>query len=687
MQPQPDILYRRPAGQVPEAPSAAESQSASLPVAIATAYRPEIDGLRALAVSGVVLFHAGIPGFRGGYVGVDVFFVISGYLITRQLTGSAVNSTGAWLRTFYMRRGRRILPALLVTSAVAAVAATVLLLPWDLLEFGRLLAASSAFLGNLAAWKDGDYFNIAGYVPITHFWSLAVEEQFYLAYPLVLLLLTRQLPHHRLLGVAALAVTSFAVCVWGSYEKPTFTFFFAPTRAWEILLGAIVALGETRVTLSHLVRELLAILAGMSLVLAFWFYDSQVRYPGVATVVPCVATAALLIATDGTPITAVGRLLRQRPLVFTGLISYSLYLWHLPILILSNYYNTGDRGPARLTISIVAIYAIAVLSWRLIEKPVHEKAFLRSDRKFLLTAGTVSASLLAAGVGLWLSDGLPQRFDTADVPRGWIRTVPGCEVSFSEITSANLCSYGPQTQASPKVIVWGDSHAMSLLPAYEQLADSYSVRVYFAVRPNCRPLLAVTNETLPGHTQRACAGFNSAVVAAIQRLNPSLVILNAHWVDKDADLVPASDVAVPSGSSNFRFALGQTLQRIGAGQRSICMVLDVPSFKYDMSRALVMARVRGISTDFLRIRRAEALQQAAGPERDIRTFQEEPLVTVVDPKDVLCRSDSCAFRLNGNALYGDSDHLAVPGALAVVSAIDGCFSATFHRGFQAARRK
>src|SRR6185437_13387464 len=227
MQPQPDILYKRAAagpgacqGQFPdspppEAPSMADSQPASLPVALTPAYRPEIDGLRALAVSGVVLFHAGIPGFRGGYVGVDVFFVISGYLITRQLAASAVNSTGAWLRTFYIRRGRRILPALLVTSAVVAVAATVLLLPWDLLEFGRLLAASSAFLGNLAAWKEGDYFNIAGYVPLTHFWSLVVEEQFYLAYPLVLLFLTRRLPRHRLLAVAALAVTSFAVCVWG----------------------------------------------------------------------------------------------------------------------------------------------------------------------------------------------------------------------------------------------------------------------------------------------------------------------------------------------------------------------------------------------------------------------------------------------------------------------------------------
>jgi hypothetical protein len=218
---------------------------------------------------------------------------------------------------------------------------------------------------------------------------------------------------------------------------------------------------------------------------------------------------------------------------------------------------------------------------------------------------------------------------------------------------------------------------MSLLPAYEQLANSHGVRVYFAVRPNCRPLLTVTNKTLPNQTQHACDGFNSAVVEAIQRLNPSLVMLNAHWVDKDEDLVPESAGAVPSGTSNFHFALGQTVQRIGTGQRAICMVLDVPSFKYDMSRALVMARARGISTDFLRVSRAEASQQSAGPEGDIRMFQKNPLVTVVDPKDVLCRSGWCAFRSNGNALYGDADHLSVPGALSIVSALDGCFQATF----------
>ncbi len=686
MQSQPDFLCKQAAGPSAGTPRSAEAQPTSLPRAFSLAYRPDIDGLRALAVLGVVFFHAGVPGFSGGYVGVDVFFVISGYLITRLLVGSDSSSYGSWLKTFYVRRGRRILPALLVTSAVTALAATLLLLPWELPEFGKLLAASSAFLANLAAWAQGEYFNVAANLPIMHFWSLAVEEQFYLAYPLVLLLLTRHLPRHRLLALAALAVISFAVCVWGSYEKARSNFFLAPGRAWELLLGAIIAIGEPHWNPSRTLRELLAVLAGLVLALTFGLYGSELRYPGIATLGPCLATA-ILIATGGAPTTVVGRFLRQQPLVFTGLVSYSLYLWHLPILTLEKYFIIQDHDTVSLAVSLVVIYAVAIISWRLIEKPVRERSFLKSDRTFLLTAGAINAVLLAGGVALWISNGLPQRFDEADVPRGVTRKIPGClDVPYGRVASGGLCSYGPQTEAAPRALVWGDSHAMALLPAYKQLASSHDVRVYFAVKGGCWPLPGVMNRIFPSRSKEACEEFNNAVVDAIERLDPRLVILNAHWADKDENLVFDSGIAPPPGTSNFRFALQQTMKRIGT-RRSVCVVLDVPTFKYDVPRSLLAAHLRGISSDFLRLSRQEALQQLAGPERDIGMLQQEHLLTVADPKDVLCRSGWCAYRLNGSALYSDLDHLSVEGALSVVSAIDGCFHGAFHNGLQTARHE
>jgi peptidoglycan/LPS O-acetylase OafA/YrhL len=673
------------AGRLPSPPPG-EPQPASVPVVLSQSYRADIDGLRALAVLGVVLFHARVPGFSGGYVGVDVFFVISGYLITRLLDGSAAGTTWSWLSTFYMRRARRILPALLVTSAVAAVAASLLLLPWDLVEFGKFLAASSVFLSNLAAWQTNDYFNLAGYGPLMHFWSLAVEEQFYLAYPLVLLFLTRALPRHRLTAAVALALASFALCVWGSYYKPRSNFFMAPTRAWELLLGAIVALGELHWSPSRTTRELLSVLAVVALALVMTFYDAQVPYPGLATLVPCGATA-ILIATNGERVTVVGKVLRQPPLVFTGLLSYSLYLWHLPILVLANYYDPRRPGAIGLAVSFAVIYATAIVSWRLFEKPIRARAFLTSDRTFLWTAGTINVALLALGLTLWISHGLPQRFDEADVPRNWVREVRGCDdLALGTIASGGLCSFGPQTQAAPTALVWGDSHAIALLPAYRQLASSYGTRVYFAVKRGCLPLLGVTNGNLFDHARRSCDEFNGAVVKAIERLNPRLVILNGQWSDKDEDLVPDRNLVPPSGTSTFRFALERTVKQIGV-QHSICAVLDVPTFKYDVPRALVMARLHGRSSDSLLLSRAEALRQFAASERDIRMLQQEHLLMAVDPKDVLCRSGWCAFRSNGNVLYGDSNHLSTDGALLVAGALDGCFHGAPKAGLQAGMRE
>jgi peptidoglycan/LPS O-acetylase OafA/YrhL len=652
------------------------------------AYRADIDGLRALAVLAVILFHAHVPGFDGGYVGVDVFFVISGYLITRLLTGSFPSSPGSWLKTFYIRRGRRILPALLVTSIATAAVASVLLLPPSLVTFGKFLAASSLFVSNLAAWREGDYFNTESYQPLTHFWSLAVEEQFYFAYPLLLLLLTRYLPSHRLRVLSALALTSFAVCVWASYHKANSNFFMAPTRAWELLLGAVIASWRKPWTVSPLTRELLSVLSLLALALAVLFYDGQLPYPGLATLVPCTATA-ILIAANGEQTTRVGKLLCLPPLVFTGLISYSLYLWHLPILTLADYYHFQGTDAADLAISLVAIYAIATLSWRVIETPIHARAFLTSDRTFLMTAGALSALLLAVGLALWISNGLPQRFDEADVPHGFMDAESACvNLPIEKIASGNLCSYGPQTATASRALVWGDSHAAALLSAYKQLADTHDMRVYYAVGLNCRPLLGVTNRDFFRSTQLRCERFKNAVAGAIQQLNPRLVILNARWIDKDENLVLDRGVALPPGASNFRVALERTVKHISTPSRSICVVQDVPTFKYDVPRALVIAHIRGISSDFLRLSRAEALRQFTGPERDIRMLTQEHLLTAVDPKDVLCRSGWCAFRSNGSALYGDSHHLSAEGALSVVSVLDRCFTDTFQgSGLQAARHE
>ncbi len=622
-------------------------------------YRADIDGLRAVAVVCVLLFHGNVPGFAGGYIGVDIFFVISGYLITQLLAKSAGAPPRVWLKEFYLRRGRRILPALLVITAVVAAIATVIMLPWDLVEFGKFLAASAVFFGNIAAWTTGTYFNLTN--PLTHLWSIAVEEQFYLLYPWVLLFLTRQTPRHRLAAIGVLAAGSFVLCVWASVHKPGANFFLAPTRAWELLLGACVALEATVADLPRITRECLSILAIATLALTVGLYDAHVPYPGVATLAPCLATAILLSTSRQQP-TLVGKLLSARPLVFTGLVSYSLYLWHLPILLLLPYYSLEKLRAPELAGLLALSYVAAVITWKYIEQPVRHRALLRSDRRFALTAAAASVALLAVGLAIRAADGLPQRFSRADVPDSWVQTLGACETRpLTEIAAGNLCSYGSEAPGAPRIVVWGDSHAIALTPAYRRLADEYDAHVYFAVMRACRPLLHFQETSLYIAARQHCSDFNVAITQAIARLNPSLVILTAHWQYPDEHL-----------NADFRQGLQRTVQEIGA--RQLCVVLDVPFYRYDIPHALVNARARGLSADFLQLSRAQVQQDLQMSEADIRALAQKDSFTVVDPKEALCDSRVCQFRADGRVLYADSHHLDTTGAVRVKNTLEPCFT-------------
>jgi peptidoglycan/LPS O-acetylase OafA/YrhL len=395
----------------------------------APAYRSDIDGLRAIAVAAVILFHAEVRGFGGGYVGVDVFFVISGYLITQLLAQSRLPAESAApalrlrLGDFYIRRARRILPALCVTSLSVALAGVAILLPWDLARLGSYLAATSLLATNIADWMEGTgYFQSKmAHVPIAHFWSIAIEEQFYLFYPLTLWLICKYLPRHRTSALIALAVPSFAVCVWGSYHAPAANYFLAPSRGWELLLGGALATSARDSATPRLLDELLATAALITLGLACFLYAPTTPYPGVYALAPC-AASAILIHTGRQRRTVAGKLLSVRPLVFTGLISYSLYLWHFPALVLYGYYHIRDIGAFALVVLMGCIYAVAAASWKWIELPIRTRAFLASNRSFLLAALIVNAAVFAVGLALWKSDGLPWRFPPEVRARGgkWV---------------------------------------------------------------------------------------------------------------------------------------------------------------------------------------------------------------------------------------------------------------------------
>jgi peptidoglycan/LPS O-acetylase OafA/YrhL len=639
----------------------------------APAYRPDIDGLRALAVIAVILFHSGIPGFDGGYVGVDVFFVISGYLITQLLEESRDKSARDTLATFYVRRMRRILPALLVTCLVTAIVAVALFTPDDLVNVGKFLAATPVLLSNVATWTTSDYFApSARQLPLSHLWSISVEEQFYLIYPLLLISITRYRLPHRRLTLAVLASVSLALCVWASHYRPEANYVLAPTRAWELLLGATLVIGGTPRIGHRIATEGLALASLLGIAIVVHLYTPQTLYPGTAAMLPCLATAALL-ATGSSPRPAlVNRMLSWPPLVFVGLISYSLYLWHQPLLVFVNYYRIVPLTPAATAVLLATTLLVAAASWHFIERPVRTRVHFKSTRMLLVGVGVGSAAILLAGLVLWNSDGFPQRFPPET--RGLIVSMTGTpelarcveEVSIQQVSAGRVCNYGPG-DSSPKVLVWGDSHALALMPAVMALAKAHGMHTYFVGKYNCLPLFAPSSPTsrIDAATDRyKCAAFNSAVVEAIARLKPELVILDGSWVAAE----PPLDVP------GIAAGIEQTVSRVGDHSRSICIVFAVPKMKYAVSHALFVARRRHIPDDFLRLSRADALTQHRDMERDVRAIAQRSGLKVVDPKDALCPADSCLYKADDRSLYFDDSHLSVYGALYVARTLEPCFA-------------
>ena len=645
-------------------------------------YRSDIDGLRAIAVVLVILFHAQVPGFGGGYVGVDVFFVISGYLITQLLEEHGQQPLRAQLKVFYLRRARRILPALFAISAFATAAAVCIFLPWDLATFGRYLAATAVFCTNFAAWTTGGgYFaSKLMHLPLAHFWSIAIEEQFYLLYPLTFALICRYLAGRQRQALTALTLMAFAACILGRYHlSSAANYFLAPTRAWELLLGAVLAASGPRSLKAHWANEVLAVAAIATLAFVTEQYGPAIRYPGWYALAPCTA-AAILIQTGRGRATLVARLLSLPPLVFTGLISYSLYLWHYPVFVIAGYYLHEELNAYQLGILIAFIYLLAVASWKWIEVPTRSRKILGSNRRFASWAFIASLGLMATGIVLWKSDGLTWRFPPETRARGtaWLWEgdfLPKCvNLTLEQIAAGRLCSVGPQDKDATPGLIWGDSHAMVLLPAYEELARRHHMRLYLAVRFSCRPLAGVINKVWKKSDREYCGGFNDAVVRAVQRLDPRLLILNAHWIDANADLIPLPGTEGDPGDSNFKRGLLGTLRKAGSSDRPTCIVMDVPEFKYDVPTALGVARKRGSTEEFLNLTRAQAQEHFSGPDQDIRALaRQQPMVQVVDPKESLCRANSCIFESGGQLLYGDQDHLSRAGAHFIESTLDGCF--------------
>ncbi|NBV22704.1 MAG: acyltransferase [Proteobacteria bacterium] len=440
-------------------------------------YRPDIDGLRALAVIPVVLFHAGL-GCPGGYVGVDVFFVISGYLITSLIIKEQAAGTFDLIR-FWERRILRILPALVLVLVASILAAWWLVLPPDFETFGRSLVAQALLLSNAFFYRQAGYFAAGSDAkPLLHTWSLAVEEQFYLVYPLLLVALVWWKRSSGLKAVGVLAAGSFGLSVVGTYTHAWATFFLLPTRAWELMAGGLLAMANQQNLLGCWRKEALGWIGTALIIGPVLLYSETTRFPGLAAVPPCLG-AILLISSSERGFSMAGRLLASRPLVLIGLISSSLYLWHWPLLVFSRYSLAGDLSLTTRISLLVASIGLALLSWKFVETPFRRRLVIRQRSGVFVFAG-VSLGLLV--VGGWLivhNSGFPARIAPVIlryVDYGTHRAFLN-DISLDQALDGRFAQFGEPDSAKPvHVIIWGDSQAMAATPALDELCRRHSLR-------------------------------------------------------------------------------------------------------------------------------------------------------------------------------------------------------------------
>lgn len=440
-------------------------------------HRNEIDGLRAIAVLPVIFHHAGFALFSGGFVGVDVFFVISGYLITRLILEELARGEFS-IRRFYARRARRILPALFVMMFACIPFALLWMLPSQFLDFSQSLMAVMLFASNILFWRESGYFAAeAAEKPLLHTWSLGVEEQYYVLMPLALMLLWRFGRPRLFGGVVAAALVSFALCEYASRYYINVNFFLIPTRAWELLIGSLCAIIHTRSEVKK--QDVLSALGLAMILVAVFVYDKHMRLPSAYTLLPVLGTALVLLYGSAGSWTA--RLLATRALVGIGLISYSAYLWHHPLFALARIRTHATPDVVTMLVLAAAALALGALSWRYVEQPFRQKAHPRyvSNHRALIMACGAAVTLMGIGIyghitrglfDLWVQHSPPSRvraftlMDTAQAKQvSHFYDNGDCVFRINALTPEVESRLGGcRKKYGQGVVIIGDSHAINL---------------------------------------------------------------------------------------------------------------------------------------------------------------------------------------------------------------------------------
>lgn len=636
-------------------------------------YRADIDGLRAIAVLLVLLFHAEL-GASGGYIGVDVFFVISGYLITG-LIRKGLDAGSFSMAKFWQRRISRIAPAATAVAVGCFVVGYFLMTPQDLAELSASALAQQTFLANVYFADRVDYFDgPSDLKPLLHMWSLAVEEQFYLLFPFIILLY-RRATRLSIIALVGIATLSLLYAIWLLPRNAADTFFLLPSRSWELLLGAGLHWLPTPRQLRARTTDAMVLVGLGAILIPSVLYDRYTAFPGLAALAPCVGTA-LIIQAGRVQRGLVSRVLASRPLVFVGLISYSLYLIHWPLFAFLRY-EYGLTLPVwmRWTAVVVSLLA-ATLSWWCVERPLRRLGSDARPRNLFLLFGVLSCLCITLFGAVRLLHGLPSRFDA------WARCIletppvdDSTKRSVAEVDGDLLPTFGSCDQGVD-LLVWGDSHAAAMVAAIEMIAADLEVCCAIASKNGTIPLMGSWRVGRRESTE----AWASSVYRFIRRNKVAVVVLVGRWeaaVSKVSDLQNDglivdvdTDQRTPEDSQRvLTLQLQRTVQAIRDTGARVVIVEQPPVQLIDPKRLLIWELDRGTASPS-----AITLGQYSEQQEPVRhafdTVSDWQGVSIINPYDALFDSGdlSAKSRLGDKkgSYYVDTNHISGYGARELV---------------------
>lgn len=650
-------------------------------------YRREIDGLRAVAVLPVILYHAGFVVFSGGYIGVDVFFVISGYLITSILI-SDLEQKRLSIARFYERRARRILPALFLVMLACLPFAYMWMYPSQLEDFAQSLVAVVFFSSNFLFWSQSGYFAPAAELkPLLHTWSLAVEEQYYLLFPIFLMVLWRFGRQRVFWIVVTVAIISFLLAEWGWRNKPGANFYLIPTRAWELLAGSICAF----MTVGNAQRssDLLSAVGLALIICSIFFYDANTPFPSAYTLVPVVGTMLIILfAAKGTFVSYV---LSLRAFVGVGLISYSAYLWHQPLFAFARIRSLTEPSLSLMAALAVASLLLAWATWYWVEQPFRKRTnpLLVTRRSVFAASGIVGSVFVSIGIVGHIQKGFEWKLDEKYLAALNVRSGlrDECHSFYDQVGIVqDICALGSDDSAISIAII-GDSHAARLSEALSDELDRLELSAATYTGDWCVPLINFTTK-FPIWKKNCLDKTKAAFYQVLSTPTIKTVILHAEWANYTAGkrwaetAAPATyiysedgdfDYSKADASKNplyFEAAVNRTVTDLVAQNKRVIIILPVPEHEHNVPASVTHLLFLGRDPNSMALPEADYHRRAGLVREVLLKAVDRYGIEVIDPFEIMCADGSCPIsNSEGLPMYEDTNHLSYPGTVPIAAAI------------------